>query len=86
VNFDGGGSTTFVTRGAVQNQPSDGGERRVVSALALVAPGGAAPVPAGPSAGPRTPPTDPASVLPDLLNALLQPLLGALTGQPPPAG
>ena len=85
VNFDGGGSTTFVTRGAVRNLPSAGGERRVVSALAFVPPGDAAPAPAGPPAGPRTTPTDPASLLPELVNALLQPLLGQLAGQPPPA-
>jgi len=84
VNLDGGGSTTFVTRGAVRNQPSDGGERRVVSALALVAPGQAAPLAAGPPAGPRTAPTDPASLLPDLVNAVLQPILNLLSGQPQP--
>ncbi len=86
VNFDGGGSTTFVTRGSVRNQPSEGGERRVVSALALVAAGDAAPPsPAAPPPAPRTTPTDPASLLPDLVDALLQPLLNQLTGQPPPA-
>ena len=85
VNFDGGGSTTFVARGAVRNQPSEGGERRVASALALVPAGDAAPAPAAPPAGPRTTPTDPASVLPDLVNALLQPLLAQLSGQPSPA-
>jgi hypothetical protein len=84
VNFDGGGSTTFVTRGAVRNLPSDGSERLVVSALAVAPLGDAAPVPAGPPAGPRTTPTDPASLLPELVNALLQPLLGPLLGQPPP--
>ena len=84
VNFDGGGSATFVTRGALRNQPSEGGERRVVAAFALVPPGDAAPAPAGPPSGPRTTPTDPASTLPDLLNALLQPLLNQLAGQPPP--
>ena len=83
VNFDGGGSTTFVAGGAVRNQPSEGAERRVVSALAVVPAGDAAPLPAGPPAGPRTAPTDPASLLPDLVNALLQPLLGQLAGQPP---
>jgi large repetitive protein len=86
VNFDGGGSTTFVTGGAVRNQPSEGAERRVVTALALVPAGDAAPLPPAPPAGPRTSPTDPASLLPDLVNALLQPLLGQLAGQPPPAG
>lgn len=86
VNFDGGGSTTFVTRGSPRNQPSAGGERQVVSALALVAAGdAAAPSPAAPPSAPRTTPTDPASFLPDLVNALLQPLLGQLAGQPPPA-
>jgi hypothetical protein len=85
VNFDGGGSTTFVTRGTVRNLPSDGGERRVVSALAFVPPGDAAPLPAAPPVGPRTTPTDPASFLPDLVNALLQPVLGQLAGQPPPS-
>ena len=85
VNFDGGGSTTFVTRGAVRNVPSDGGERRVVTALAVVPPGDAAPAPAAPPAGPRTTPTDPASSLPELVNALLQSLLRQLGGQPPPA-
>lgn len=84
VNLDGGGSTTFVTGGTVRNQPSDGGERRVVSALALVPPGQAAPIPASPPAGPRVAPTDPASLLPNLINALLQPVLDLLTGQPQP--
>ena len=86
VNFDGGGSTTFVTGGAVRNQPSEGSERRVVSALALVPAGEAAPIPAAPPAAPRTAPTDPASLLPNLLDGLLQPLLAQLSGQPPPAG
>jgi len=86
VNLDGGGSTTFVTRGSTRNQPSEGGERRVVSALALVTAGdAAAPSPAGPPGAPRTTPTDPASLLPELVNALLNPLLGQLAGQPPPA-
>jgi hypothetical protein len=85
VNFDGGGSTTFVTRGTVRNVPSDGGERGVVSALAFVPSGDASPVPAAPPAGPRTTPSDPASFLPDLINSLVQPLLGPLLGQPPPA-
>ena len=84
VNLDGGGSTTFVTGGAVRNRPSYGGERRVVSALALVPAGQAAPIPAGPPAGPRIAPTDPASLLPDLVNALLQPVLNLLAGQPQP--
>ncbi len=84
VNLDGGGSTTFVTGGTVRNQPSDGGQRRVVSALVLVPPGQAAPTPAGPPAAPRTAPTDPASLLPDLVNALLQPILNLLGGQPQP--
>lgn len=85
VNLDGGGSTTFVTSGGtVRNQPSDGGERRVVSALAVVAPGQAAPLAATPPVAPRTAPTDPASVLPDLLNTLLQPVLNLLGGQAPP--
>jgi len=82
VNFDGGGSTTFVARGAVRNRPSEGSERRVVSALALVPAGDAAPLPAAPAAAPRTTPTDPASLLPDLVTALLQPLLNQLAGQP----
>ena len=85
VNLDGGGSTTFVTGGAVRNQPSDGGERRVVSALAVVPAGQATPLPAAPPAGPRTTPSDPASLLPDLLNPLLQPVLNLLAGQPQPA-
>ena len=84
VNLDGGGSTTFVAGGAVRNRPSDGAERRVVSALALVPPGQAAPAPAAPPSGPRTTPTDPASLLPDLVNALLQPVLNLLAGQPAP--
>ncbi len=37
VNLDGGGSTTFVVRGKVVNRPSDGRERGVVNALAVVA-------------------------------------------------
>jgi hypothetical protein len=86
VNFDGGGSTTFVARGVVRNQPSEGRERPVASALALVATDAApAPAPAATPAQPRTTPTDPASLLPDLLNTLLQPLLNQLAGQPPPA-
>ena len=88
VNFDGGGSSTFVARGAVRNQPSEGSERRVASALALVPAVETPPAPAAPPAAPRTTPTDPASVLPDLVNSLLQPLqplLTQLTGQPPPA-
>ena len=36
VNLDGGGSTTFVVRGHVLNQPSDGYERRVVNGLVVV--------------------------------------------------
>jgi len=36
VNLDGGGSSTFVVRGHVRNVPSDGRERGVVNALALV--------------------------------------------------
>lgn len=82
VNLDGGGSTTFVTRGAVRNQPSDGTERRVVSALALVPIGQASPAPAAAPAGPRIAPTDPASLLPDLVNSLLQPILNLLQSQP----
>jgi hypothetical protein len=39
INLDGGGSTTFVTGGSVRNVPSDGSERPVVSALAIVAGG-----------------------------------------------
>jgi hypothetical protein len=85
VNFDGGGGTTFVTRGVVRNRPSDGGERRVVSALALVPRTDTAPAPAAPAPAPRTTPTDPASFLPDLVNSILQPLLTQLAGQPPPA-
>lgn len=84
VNLDGGGSTTFVTRGAVRNQPSDGGERRVVSALALVPASQVAPGPADPPSAARTAPTDVASLLPDLVNALLQPVLNLLAGQPQP--
>ena len=84
VNLDGGGSTTFVTGGAVRNRPSDGGQRRVVSALALVPPGQGGPAPAAPPSVPRTAPTDPASVLPDLVNGLLQPVLDLLVGQPQP--
>ncbi|HEX9774311.1 MAG TPA: phosphodiester glycosidase family protein [Actinomycetota bacterium] len=36
INLDGGGSTTFVLRGRVRNKPSDGRERPVAVALALV--------------------------------------------------
>jgi hypothetical protein len=36
VNLDGGGSSTFVTRGHVRNRPSDGRERGVVNAIAVV--------------------------------------------------
>jgi len=34
MNLDGGGSTTMVVRGDVENSPSDGGERSVSNALA----------------------------------------------------
>ena len=37
MNLDGGGSTTFVTGGAVRNVPSSGPERGVGSALTIVA-------------------------------------------------
>jgi len=84
INLDGGGSTTFVAGGTVRNQPSDGGERRVVSALALVPPGQAGTLAAGTPSEPRATPTDPASLLPDLLNTLLQPVLNLLSGQPQP--
>lgn len=36
VNLDGGGSSTFYAGGAVRNSPSDGSERSVVSAFAIV--------------------------------------------------
>jgi len=36
MNLDGGGSTAFVTRGRVRNRPSDGRERPVAVALAVV--------------------------------------------------
>lgn len=36
INLDGGGSTTFVTRGKVINRPSDGRERGVATALVVV--------------------------------------------------
>jgi hypothetical protein len=36
MNLDGGGSTTFVTRGTVRNSPSDGHQRGVAVALAVV--------------------------------------------------
>ncbi len=36
INLDGGGSTTFVVRGRVKNRPSDGRERPVAVALAVV--------------------------------------------------
>ena len=36
MNFDGGGSSELVVKGAVQNSPSDGGERRVGSALLIL--------------------------------------------------
>lgn len=39
MNLDGGGSTTFVTGGSVQNVPSGGSERAVAAALAVVAAG-----------------------------------------------
>lgn len=38
VNFDGGGSTTFVVRGGVANSPSDGAERPVANAVVLTNP------------------------------------------------
>ena len=36
VNFDGGGSSAMVVGGKLQNSPSDGEERRVGSALAVM--------------------------------------------------
>lgn len=36
LNFDGGGSSTLVVKGQVRNQPSDGSERPVASALLVV--------------------------------------------------
>lgn len=36
MNLDGGGSTTLVINGTVLNQPSDGVERRVTSALTVI--------------------------------------------------
>lgn len=36
VNFDGGGSTTFVVNGAVKNDPSDGSERKVMDSFHAV--------------------------------------------------
>ncbi|HEX2236319.1 MAG TPA: phosphodiester glycosidase family protein [Actinomycetota bacterium] len=36
INLDGGGSTTMVVDGRVVNRPSDGGERRVGSALVVL--------------------------------------------------
>lgn len=36
INLDGGGSSTFVVNGAVLNYPSDGAERQVASAFAIV--------------------------------------------------
>jgi hypothetical protein len=35
INLDGGGSTTLWVRGAVENRPSDGRERRVANALVV---------------------------------------------------
>jgi Phosphodiester glycosidase len=39
VNFDGGGSSTMVVNGRIQNQPSDNSERPVCCTV-LVLPGG----------------------------------------------
>ena len=38
MNLDGGGSTTLVVRGDVVNRPSDGHERRVAAAIAVIPP------------------------------------------------
>ena len=35
-NFDGGGSSTMWVAGAVKNSPSDGSQRAVVDAVAIV--------------------------------------------------
>ena len=35
LNMDGGGSSTLVREGRVQNRPSDGSERRVSTALLI---------------------------------------------------
>ena len=36
INFDGGGSSALVVDGEIENSPSDGQERAVGSALALL--------------------------------------------------
>ena len=36
MSFDGGGSTTMVINGSVANRPSDGSERKVAAALAII--------------------------------------------------
>lgn len=59
VNLDGGGSTTFVTGGAVRNLPRDGRERPVASALTVMAGG----------------PPDPATTLLTQVTAVLRDLL-----------
>ena len=51
MNLDGGGSTTMVIRGQVVNSPSDGRERKVANALALLSLAPALP----PGAPPRPP-------------------------------
>ena len=38
LNLDGGGSSTLVVRGDVVNRPSDGHERRVAAAIAVIPP------------------------------------------------
>jgi exopolysaccharide biosynthesis protein len=43
MNLDGGGSATLWAGGAIRNQPSDGSERPIANALAIVRQAGRAP-------------------------------------------
>jgi phosphodiester glycosidase len=63
LNLDGGGSSTMVVQGKVVNEPSDGRQRKVCSAVLVIrgkdrdeAIGG--PLPALPSGAPGSPPAN----------------------------
>ncbi|HEX9697064.1 MAG TPA: phosphodiester glycosidase family protein [Actinomycetota bacterium] len=79
INLDGGGSTTFVTRGRVINQPSGSRERGVATALVIVpvAPKPKPAAPAAPVPAPPAPPPVPAEPAPATAPAAMP---AAITG------
>ncbi|MDP9386633.1 MAG: phosphodiester glycosidase family protein [Actinomycetota bacterium] len=92
INLDGGGSSTFVeTCGSgrcVRNRPSDGHERRVTSALAVVAAGGTAATTApdqllSPAAAAPVPTSAPSARVPE---PAMAPAVAAPPSPPPITG